>query len=1374
MKAPQNSRSLRLRLALGLVSAVCAVAVGAAGAGAAAAVDVLESDDSGVTVAFRLDSYELSRVVSDGAEYVVLSAPGLLPFGEEGAPAAPAKAVVLAAPQGAAVRAVVRSEKVRLLEGIVPAPWPSEAIEREGDLLHPSASFRPDERYYSPGAVYPRSAVEVKELGNVRGLRLVALVFHPFRYDASRKAVEYRPEIVARVEFEGGKPGEGAPAPRGDKRWEPLLRAVVRNYEQARRWRAAPAPARARAMPRAGAVPRFKIKARESALYRVKYDDLATLAPVSPVDTSEVRLYESAYSGSLGATVETEIPVAVEDADADGSFGPGDSFVFYGLSYWDRFPAKSGKGARVRPHIYWLALGETGRRMEAVPAWGEFTQTATPRSFPESRRFEEDKVLDRAPHDEDTYLFWFHSMLADETFPVEVPSPDPDERYGVRVRFQPAENTSHRFGLFVSNGAAEDTVLVGGVFVSVSNMPDGKPPFTYFSGLSGERGFLASGANSVRITGERLSQGEWIAGLGAFMDWFEIEYSRLYEAWNDTLTCPAGPSAEPLEVRITGFSSPSILAFDVTDQLSPRAYELDSRNVSGAGDGTYTLAIRGDFARRGRIAAAESSAVRSVAVSDIEPDAPSDLRAEGEGADYIIVVYDEFAEEVEPLVALRESQGFAVAVAKASDVYDEFGDGYKSDEAIKNYFTYAYRNWGSAYALLVGDASEDTENVLTGPQGGPTPPDFVPTHLYLHTGVPNAPTGPEIVNTDAWYAVWLDGVKGDWVPDMFIGRLPAGSRSEARDMVDKIVRYERFGEDPWRSRGLLVADDAYSSSIFFNMRYCSQDGEKAVFEPVCDRISSELEDPDGGVPGFSAPVFKLDDYLGTFPDDPKKKCYDGFQLFDIQDYTRAHVTPVLVDTMSMGWLFVSYQGHGNENVWTHESLFTSYPEMGGLDDVSSLGNTDRPFILYAFSCHVADFDDRREGDAGDCMGERMLLLPEAGAAAVYASAGYEYLSTGWFNVPLIEALLMDPPVEEETGEAFIRLGPATAKGGILYLAGGPYQNRSALETFALLGDPAMRVDAAPPRITAAVGDTILLDGDSISDPSGAGELDVRYEIRDEVAVDSSSVFVREIWHRTEGQDSTYVVPPSEYQVSRSDDGRRYELAYTVRLLPASMELVAGAVDRNGRTSSLTLKAVLTVIWEADGNPLTQDEPVGPVADFEARVTSPVPVSEELLAVTVDGLRSSAFEKRRLDSAGMEWELSAEGLALADGRHELALLVDGRPVKSVRVRVDTRFRFASIVPYPNPCDEEGTTIFYELATTGETDVEEVTVKIYSVSGRLVAVLRDPAPGVGRGSLRWDATDDSGDAVGNGVYICKASAIGGNGRRATAIVKVAVAR
>lgn len=69
-------------------------------------------------------------------------------------------------------------------------------------------------------------------------------------------------------------------------------------------------------------------------------------------------------------------------------------------------------------------------------------------------------------------------------------------------------------------------------------------------------------------------------------------------------------------------------------------------------------------------------------------------------------------------------------------------------------------------------------------------------------------------------------------------------------------------------------------------------------------------------------------------------------------------------------------------------------------------------------------------------------------------------------------------------------------------------------------------------------------------------------------------------------------------------------------------------------------------------------------------------------------------------------------------------------------------------YPNPIGPS-TTIVYAL------DVRtHVSLKVYDVSGRLVRNLVDETKGAGGShSVRWDGTDDLGQALPSGIYFCQ---------------------
>lgn len=59
--------------------------------------------------------------------------------------------------------------------------------------------------------------------------------------------------------------------------------------------------------------------------------------------------------------------------------------------------------------------------------------------------------------------------------------------------------------------------------------------------------------------------------------------------------------------------------------------------------------------------------------------------------------------------------------------------------------------------------------------------------------------------------------------------------------------------------------------------------------------------------------------------------------------------------------------------------------------------------------------------------------------------------------------------------------------------------------------------------------------------------------------------------------------------------------------------------------------------------------------------------------------------------------------------------------------------------------------YDLAETGP-----VRFNIYSMRGQLIRQLVDMEQPAGKYKVLWDAKDDNGMQVGNGIYICQLSA------------------
>jgi hypothetical protein len=159
-----------------------------------------------------------------------------------------------------------------------------------------------------------------------------------------------------------------------------------------------------------------------------------------------------------------------------------------------------------------------------------------------------------------------------------------------------------------------------------------------------------------------------------------------------------------------------------------------------------------------------------------------------------------FLEVVKPLIELRRSQDLTVKAVSIEEVYSDFGFGESRPESIREFLSYAYHCWQSPsprYVVLLGDGTFDFKDYLGTGVRNQVPPLMVKTR-YLWTA------------SDPMYAA----VNGeDILPDVAIGRLPAATVEELRQMVEKIVTYETRPAS-FAAPVVLVADNPDKAGDF--------------------------------------------------------------------------------------------------------------------------------------------------------------------------------------------------------------------------------------------------------------------------------------------------------------------------------------------------------------------------------------------------------------------------------------------------------------------------------------------------------------------------------------------------------------------------------
>jgi CSLREA domain-containing protein len=489
-------------------------------------------------------------------------------------------------------------------------------------------------------------------------------------------------------------------------------------------------------------------------------------------------------------------------------------------------------------------------------------------------------------------------------------------------------------------------VSVNGVFVGETTW-DGATEETMEMDVPS--GAFLEGGNSLQI--------ENVGDAGAstsmvFLNRFSVSYPRRLVAVQGTLE---GRFARAGFAEIEGASASSFV-LDTTDV--PRWLRGASMTPNGLGVPVEA----------GRSYLVTSSVLRPV----VKRLSPSRLKSATNRADYLLVGPQAFLAAAQPLLDLRESQGLLTKAVSLEEVYEQFGHGEVSPQAIKEFLEHAYHFWTAPslrYVLLLGDASYDPkDNLRTGVRDWL--PGFPVRTSYLWTV------------SDPAYA----SVNGeDLLPDLAIGRLPAGSVDEAQRLVQKIIAYENGGGSLDGS-AVLVADD---SDLAGN------------FEANANELASTL----------------------LASRNPTKIYYsvEG-------PNTRAKIR----EAFDGGASLMSYVGHGGTAVWASENIFNYH-------DVTALQAQPRQPLLLTLNCLNGFF----QFPPLNSLSEALLKAEGKGVVSAFSPSGLSVNEPAHlFHKALLTEILSGP--HERIGDAVLAAQEAYAQSGafpellsIYHLLGDP-------------------------------------------------------------------------------------------------------------------------------------------------------------------------------------------------------------------------------------------------------------------------------------------------------------------------------------------------
>lgn len=554
----------------------------------------------------------------------------------------------------------------------------------------------------------------------------------------------------------------------------------------------------------------IKLILRKTGWYSISQQQLAAAGLSASVDPRNLQLFVD------GA----ELPMRVNSGQTQ--FSPGDSIEFYGTGL-DK--------TETDKRVYWLVAGtQAGRRISLDTTSAGSNVNAAP-NF--AYTFElKDRVLyfpSLINGETDNYfgLLFRDSQPLTQTLDIRNPDKTAGMQATLEVALQSINASPHQVQV-IFNGAALGTISFGGITHVVQKFQIASTA-------------IIDGANTLQLNALGTNDVNLI-------DYARLTYAHTYRADNDLLNFSAtGGQA----VRVDGFGNSQIRVFDITDQnalqeLTPTIETQDASFAARfqvAGAGTRTL-----------LAFAAGS---SLSPFSLIKNQPSSWNQFSPGADFVIISYKNFIPNVEPLRALRQSQGWNVAVVDVEDVFDEFSYGTHTPYAIRDFLQWTTTHWTNAphYVLLVGDADADPKDYL-----GQGDFDFVPTKMvdvtYIEAG------------SDDWFADF----NGDDIADMAVGRLPVRTSAEADAIISKITNYK--STSPQHS-ALLVTD----SNIGYDFKTATDD-LRAILSPL-----------------LSTQTISRDDSASA-----------------------TEINSRIIQAINQGPVLVNFRGHGTVNAWTSGSI----------------------------------------------------------------------------------------------------------------------------------------------------------------------------------------------------------------------------------------------------------------------------------------------------------------------------------------------------------------------------------------------------------------------------------------------------------------------
>ena len=730
----------------------------------------------------------------------------------------------------------------------------------------------------------------------------------------------------------------------------------------------------------------FKISVSENGIHKITYAQLKEMGmDVDNIDPQNIKLYGN--GGGMLPELNSEFTyndpqenaIMVEDG-GDGSFDAGDYLLFYGESpeQWVYEPIKIAFkyiGHRYSDYTYYFITAGEGA--------GKRITTIEQSSHPPTEIYTTFHDFDCHELNEKNLIHsgadWYGEEFGDElTYNLPFEFPNLDTSYAnYFATYLAARSPSVSTFTFRINGDSLTSV-------SVSAIPP-QSIIIYANAVNKNKRFKSSSdVIDVKVDYNKPHENSlgWLDNVQLNV-MRHLIYTGQQLAFRNVFTVSSGSVSEfqisstPVEFNI----------WDVTDPLEPKKI-----NTSQNGE-TYTFAVETDSLRE-FIGFENNNFLVPNLIGQIENQNLHALQ----NFDFIIISHPDFLDQAERLKALHEElDDMQICVVTPSQIFNEFSSGAQDPTAIRNFAKMIYQRSGTPsqlkYLLLFGDGSYDPKNRL------PENKNFVMTYQSKQS---LKLTSSYV--TDDFFGLMdpSEGKDANGNVDIGIGRLPASTPEEAKEMLDKIENYMRFSEQTqgsWKNKICFVADDE-DYNLHFNQADTVLAKNVALMNPSMNQNKI---------------------YLDAFQ-----------QISTSSGHRYPEANKALNQQVEDGVLFMNYTGHGGEKGWCIENVLQ-------ISDINSWTNFNTLPVFITATCEFSRFDNPSMTSAG----ELVLLNPNGGGIALLTTTRLAFAQSNLtLNRRIYDTLFRSSP------DNYPRLGD------LIKFSKTP--SNTNIRNFVLLGDPALK------------------------------------------------------------------------------------------------------------------------------------------------------------------------------------------------------------------------------------------------------------------------------------------------------------------------------